>query len=132
PVVVTGKDKSESPTGRLFNLLVELHRSGVSIRDGRMVISRVESAGLTEQLGGREHFRSEYLDPDAAENAVHYARQLRRTAIQRQTRDLADRFAKRAAGDEDPGALAGWLRIEIDAIESRSNEDDHVSRIGDE
>ncbi len=125
PVDETGR----SPTGQLFDILIELHRSGVSIRDARLVISQVEKAGLMEQLGGRARFTNDFLDPDAAENATHYARQLRRAAVQRQTRKLANQFATRAAGNEEPETLAAWMRVELDAIESRANESDHVSRI---
>ena len=97
-----------------------------------MVISRVEAAGLLDSLGGRERFRHDYLDLDAAENAVHYARQLRRALISGRRGSWPSDSPNGATGDEEPETLAAWLRVEIDAIESRANEDDHVSRIGDE
>ncbi|QDT06893.1 Replicative DNA helicase [Rubripirellula lacrimiformis] len=123
---------STSITGRLFSLLIEMHRSGESIRDGRLVISRVRAAGMIESFGGQSQFERDFLDPLSTENATHYARSLRNCSIRKRLQRLARDFSRKADSDnQDSGELAEWMRYELAAIESQASDKSHIHRIGD-
>lgn len=128
-------DSVTCSTGRFFSLLVEMHRAGESLRDLRLVTSRVVASGLIDALGGVAKFQDDYLTERAersTDNAIHYANSLRACSVRKKIKSLAGTFSRRAnAAGEDPAALAEWMRYELAAIESQAGDKSHIHRIGD-
>ena len=120
-------DKNHS---EFFAILVNMNAAGESIRDVRLVMSRLKAAGVLDGLGGPIAFQDAFLNQHAIENVQTYAEQVRRNAVHHDTVQMADGLSSMVRSANDTADTLAWLRSQIESIESRAVNCDHTVTIG--
>lgn len=124
--IVQPTDFADDAIGELFRLVVDMHGSGISVRDEYGLIRNAKQSGLIEKLGGQSSFVQTFVIGMGGTNAnvEMYAREIKQESTRRRLAEVANRFVSEIENCDDPEQLSGEIRASIDQVQVDSGVDD--------